>query len=96
MLQGDYLRAKLRLPRVSPQPWRPKLAYASAAERQEVEATANRLLCQWEAAGSPGLTRAIERTQQLIHSARVAAEERRIARKAVEQHLLKGGFAWRA
>jgi hypothetical protein len=84
----EHLRAQHRTPNVRGRRWRSPLACMATADRQAIEAAAADLLAQWEAAGSPGLGRAIERTQQIIHSARIAAEDRRIAREAID-HLFQ-------
>ena len=80
----EHLRAVHCIPRLTNRPWQSRLAYMAPADRKAVEVMAADLLAQWEAAGSPGLHRAIERTQQTIHSARMAAEDRQTAREAVE------------
>lgn len=86
-LYADHQRAKLRLPRLNNQPWRPALVHASPAERERVETTAHHVLAEWEAAGSPRLTTAIERTQKRVHCAVFAADQRREALAAVESIL---------
>jgi hypothetical protein len=85
----EHLRSNLNTPKLTRHPWRSSLSPMSPADRQGIEDRATRALSEWQAAGSPHLTGAIEHTQQLIHSARMAAEDRQAAREAVEQ-ILKG------
>lgn len=61
-------------------PWRDKAACSTPA----VAAIAAQMLAAWEADGSPHLLKAIHQTQQHIHSARLAADERRVASEALE------------
>jgi hypothetical protein len=86
-----HVRAALGTPKLSPHPWRSPLRLLSVADRQAVEATGKRLLSDWEAAGSPGLIRAIENAQQLVHSARIARNERQAAMEGVDFILNNGG-----
>lgn len=64
-------------------PWRDKPAWSTPG----AEAMTNKMLATWEAEGSPHLLNAIQQTQQHIHSARLAADERRTAWATAEQHL---------
>lgn len=86
-LYAEQQRAKLSLPRHDNQPWRPALACLAGTERERVETVALHVLTEWEAAGSPRLTNAIERTQQRVHSAVFRADQRREALAAVESIL---------
>lgn len=87
----EHVRAVLCIPKLTAHPWRSPLRLMSLADRQAVEATGKRLLSDWEAAGSPGLTRAIEHTQQIVHSARIARNEREAAMEGVNFILNNGG-----
>jgi hypothetical protein len=87
----QHVRAVLSTPRVQSYPWRSPLRLLSTADRRAAEATGNGLLADWEAAGSPGIVRAIEHTQQILHSARVSRLERQVALEAVMLKLNNGG-----
>jgi hypothetical protein len=93
-LHHDHIRAALNVPRIDRQPWRPALLHHSTAYRSAVIAKAHAVLAQWEEAGSPGLSRAIEQTQQLVHHAGVTAAKRQEALEAVERIIFKESPAW--
>lgn len=92
----DSERARLNIPRLNGKAWVPKLACYGNTRRAAVNAIGNRLLNEWEAAGSPGIEHAIGNVEKLVRAAQLHSEDRSIALAAVEQLLFTGGSECRA